>query len=367
MHRVVPRRDYITDADGEHEAKELKVRVEWVGVHEGEEFVQRARELFTRPRGRGPKLLHAAWEITAHPVDRHGARRAFRDQQEMLQMGREIVRQMRARVALIGCHGLQDLHILLLNDGPTGMALKSYLPNRSNPRRVMVAVADRVEGEINEERALSGYDQMTTMSENRAEERRKLGNAHLVEMLLERVSEDREPEIADLLKAFRSYRWKVKTSGSRRSAPRRPAARQPWGGQHPLFPRRRRRKNEIRTITVLYKRGPKRYDADLLHRALVKDWWKRFHQRENEKDVRAVVQAVTRTIHAWSSTPLIPEELEEWLRVEDDLLVASEGLKQMADAHPSDETHEMLAAFSALRELHHDRLTEEQKKAHDES
>ncbi|MFT3829854.1 MAG: hypothetical protein QM691_09150 [Opitutaceae bacterium] len=315
---------YIADLDGKHRKKKLEVRIVWIGVSGPEEFFHRARGLFTRSRGPGAPLRYAAWEITAHPADKHGARRAFRDQEEMLKLGREVVKQMRGIVAMIGCHGRQDLHVLILNDGPTGLGLKSYLPNRSNPRRVMVAVVDRIEAELNEERALSGYQQLTTMTEIRAEERHRLGYTPLIEMLLDRVPEEHEPTIADLLEAVHSYGWKIKADTRKTS----------------------------RKVTVFYKRGERTYEIERLHDSLLKNWWSRVHEREKERELAAPqFEAITAAIHAWGTTYEIPPKLEQWLTVKAGRLEASGFLKEEARLHPSPESEEMLAALSALNEV----------------
>lgn len=323
---------YITDLDGKHRKKKLEVRIAWIGVSGPEEFSHRARELFTRPRGPGAPLRYAAWEITAHPADKHGAHRAFRDQEEMLNVGREVVKQMHGVVALIGCHGCQDLHVMILNDGPTGLGLKSYLPNRSNPRRVMVAVVDRIEAELNEERAHYGYQQLTTMTEIREEERHSHGYAPLIEMLLERVPEDQEPTIADLLEAVRSYGWKIKADARKTKANRK--------------------------VTVFYKRGEKTYEIERLHDSLLKNWWSRVHEREKQREVPAPpFEAITAAIHAWGATYEIPDSMEQWLTTEMGQLEPTEQLKEGARRHPSPESEEMFAALSALREAQRESQT----------
>lgn len=200
---------YITDLDGAHEKKGLKVRSVWIGVGNADEFADRVRELVDRPPRRGAPLRYVAWEITAHPADTNGATAAFASQDEMIRVAREIVKQMHAVVALVGCHGLRDIHVLLMNDGPTGRGLKSYLPNRSNPRRVMVATLDRIEAQVNSERSKAGMPRMLTMEENRAKERRRLGRKSLTEMLLAKVPDKEEPDIATILAAFRRNGWRA--------------------------------------------------------------------------------------------------------------------------------------------------------------
>lgn len=208
-HSALRRRiDYVTDADGAHKAAGLEVRTFCVGVAEAAELPDTVRRLVSGSAGRrGRKRKHVAWEITLHPADADGAKGAFRSPEEMERVAREVISEFGARYALVGLHGLQDIHILMANWGPTGLGLKSCLPNRSNPRRVLVAVADRIERALNEERRKQGIEPLVRIQEVRAEKREARGRRPMSEQIAEHLETEQEPSVSDVLRAIGHCGW----------------------------------------------------------------------------------------------------------------------------------------------------------------
>lgn len=208
-HPLLRRRiDYITDADRAHEAAGLKVQTFCVGVGEPADLLDIVRRLLSGSVGRrGRKRKHVAWEVTLHPTDSAGATAAFRSREEMERVAREVISEFGAQYALVGFHGLQDIHILMLNWGITGLGLKSYLPSRSNPRRVIVAVADRIERELNEERGRMGGARLIPMQEVRTTKREARGRRPMCERIAEQLGGEREPTLADVLRAISGCGW----------------------------------------------------------------------------------------------------------------------------------------------------------------
>jgi hypothetical protein len=331
----------------------MNVRIVWMGVKSPEEFVERAREMRSRRGQRGARRRYVAWEITTHPKDANGAKRAFSDQDEMLYVAFEIVRQMHAKIVLIGLHGLRDLHILILNQGPTGLALKSYLPNRSNPRRVLVAVADRLERELNAERLLKNAMPLVGMEEIRRAEQARLKRKPLVESLLSKLSPEKEPDVFALLEAFRFCGW-VATA----------------------------KRNRL-TVSFGSNQQARRYELDLVLRGVLRAWWAR--SRELEVDMKKKEDAekrrelelckdtaedrrrlgtgigevappdfevLTAAVHRWFLTGSIDDGHRQWLGVDDHgELRVSPTLRAMAEKALSPEANELLCALSAAQEL----------------
>lgn len=197
--------NYVRDASGEHAADGLAVVCKVVGVNGPEALLEVPGRLLQQPRGKGRKRKFVACEISIHPVDAVGAKAAFGSLEEMERVAEEMLKEFHGCYALVGFHGLRDLHILMLNWGPTGLALKSYLPNRSNPRRVMVAVADRIEGELNATRAAQGIPLLSTMKEVRAKKR--LRGTSLADMIAEQLPTDRDPTVQEILLAISGCGW----------------------------------------------------------------------------------------------------------------------------------------------------------------
>ena len=200
--------DYILDRDGSHKSKGLEVSWTCVGVTHPDEFVGLVKRLKKDSRGRrGPRRKHVALELTAHPTDQKGAKKPFRCRAEMEELADQIAKAFGAVYYLVGYHGLQDVHVLILNWGKTGLALKSYLPNRSNPRRVLVAVCDRVEGELNGKRTDQGVPRLVTMEERRAEKRQQRNRRPMHEEIADRLTLNHEPTIVDILAAISACGW----------------------------------------------------------------------------------------------------------------------------------------------------------------
>ena len=202
------REDYVKDKDGRHRAAGLEVVSYYRGVHNHDGLSSVVRGLVDEAKGqRGARRKHIAWEITLHPTDANGAKSAFRSVEEMRRVAEEVLKEFSAKYALVGFHGLQDIHLLILNWGETGLALKSHLPNRSNPRRVLVAVADRIEKELNIERAKDGAPLLCSMQEVREAKRKGRGRLPLHDEIARHLSVDKEPSVADILKTIAGCGW----------------------------------------------------------------------------------------------------------------------------------------------------------------
>lgn len=200
--------DYITDADGAHKIAGLEVKTLCVGVGSPDELRGQVRRLLSGSVGlRGAKRKHVAWELTIHPTDADGAKSPFRNTDEMERVARDVLGEFGAKYALVGFHGLQDIHILILNWGVTGVALKSHLPNRSNPRRVLVAVADRIEAELNVERAKEGVALLIPMKDVREIKRKGRGRLSLHEEIAGHLAVDKVPSLVDILDAIAACGW----------------------------------------------------------------------------------------------------------------------------------------------------------------
>lgn len=162
--------NYIVDKNGSHKASGLKTQV--VVVHRGgftkrraDSFLREARSRLLRTGKRGAPKTYLAIEFCLRP--KHLVRQGLTFE-EALWLVYRVVRELGVRDALVGFHGLQDIHILALNFGITGHALRHLFPGRSRPRRVLAAVADRMERELNERRAAAGLPLFETMAQARA-------------------------------------------------------------------------------------------------------------------------------------------------------------------------------------------------------
>ena len=196
------------DRDGSHKSNGLEVGWSCVGVTHPDEFIGVVKRLKKDSRGRrGPRRKHVALELTAHPTDEIGAKKPFRCHAEMEELADQIAKAFGAVYYLVGYHGLQDVHVLILNWGKTGLALKSYLPNRSNPRRVLVAVCDRVERELNDRRTNQGIPRLVTMDERRAEKRQQRNRRPMHEVIADRLTSNHEPTIVEILAAISACGW----------------------------------------------------------------------------------------------------------------------------------------------------------------
>lgn len=194
--------DYVLDKDQKHRAKGLTV-VSWgLGRIKTEKDARRLfRELLNESRGRvgAPKQI-GVYEITAHAVDSTGSTRAFRGK-ESLTLAMAFYKALNGQAGLAADHGNSDFHLLVANYGPGGYCLKEFLPNRSNPRRVMVAVADRVEKELNLERKKNNLPLLLTMEEVRARNRKQ--NKRFIDEVARKLPDKKVPTISDILEAIR--------------------------------------------------------------------------------------------------------------------------------------------------------------------
>lgn len=147
---LVQRLAYDLDEDGSHAAAGKPAAVVWVGVRGREEFLSVAfgdgafRGL---RRGRGAPKKFVAIEITAHALDETGSN-ACLSEREMRTIALSLMIQFGAAYALICMHGRSDVHVLIINRTVSGKALRSTFTNNATPRRVIVAVCDRLEREF---------------------------------------------------------------------------------------------------------------------------------------------------------------------------------------------------------------------------
>lgn len=284
--KVCRRENYIRDLNGKHKAKGLDVHVEWLGVSNSEEFRRQLVDMSARPQGRGAPIEHYAIEVSVHPKDADGARRPFRNLGEMQTVGHVLIKQLHIQVGVLGCHGRQDLHILGLNFGPTGLSLRSYVPNRSNLRRVAVAVADRVEREINELREKEGHGKLIPVVEIREQNRAKAGRRKRTEIVAEHLDLVRELTIPELLNAFRCAKLKATVEGAKL-----------W-------------------VSSPGQKKPSSYELDLFMRGV---WKALLARRELEKakqkktevvPYEQLIRALTAHRQGWET----PKGIEKWLR-----------------------------------------------------
>jgi hypothetical protein len=200
--------DYITDKTGIHAGKGLAVRTEIIGVDHSEDLVDYVDCLLAEPSGPGVRRRYVALELTTHPTCNDGPLAAFHGESEMHRVGHALRDEFCVVYGLLGYHGQRDLHALFLNWGPTGRPLREYLPHRSNPRRVLVAVADRLEGELNRDRAARGEPELTTMSEVREQKRRALNRPQMYDNITSRFGpHKRDWTISDILNAIMGCGW----------------------------------------------------------------------------------------------------------------------------------------------------------------
>lgn len=197
---------YVRDFDGRHGGKGLAVDLHCVGFRHPDELVRLARKLGSK-RNRGRPRKFVALELTVHPSDEARSRDSFSDKAEMRWVAAEVLNEFHAVYALVAYHGLRDIHVLALNWGPTGLALKSYLPNRSNPRRVLAATCDRIERQMIRERIRQGKMPLRSMADVRAAKRTACGRVPLHREIAHRLPPNREPSIADILESVRRCGW----------------------------------------------------------------------------------------------------------------------------------------------------------------
>lgn len=326
--KVCRRENYIRDLNGKHKAKGLDVHVEWLGASSSEEFRRQLVDMSVRPQGRGAPIKHYAIEVSVHPKDANGARRPFRNLGEMQTVAHALIKQLHIQVGVLGCHGLQDLHILGLNFGLTGLSLRSYVPNRSNLRRVAVAVADRVEREINERREKDGHGKLIPVSEVREEDRKKAGRRKRTEVIAERLDLDKdELTVPELLKAFRKVKMRAAIDGSKL------------------------------LVSSVGQKKASSYELDLFMRGVWKELLAR-RERENTKkkddeDKRQKAELVpyellTSALIAHHRGWKLPKGIEGWLRVEPAGVVELPALKSALLKDFSAEKEEYVTARGSL-------------------
>lgn len=318
--KVCRRENYIRDLNGKHKAKGLDVHVEWQGVSNSEEFRRQLVDMSARPQGRGAPIEHYAIEISVHPKDANGARRPFRNLGEMLAVGHAMIKQLHIQVGVLGCHGRQDLHILGLNFGPTGLSLRSYVPNRSNLRRVAVAVADRVEREINELREKEGHGKLIPMVEIREQNRAKTGRRKRTEIVAEHLDLVRELTIPELLNAFRCAKLKATVEGAKL-----------W-------------------VSSPGQKKPSSYELDLFMRGV---WKALLARRELEKAKQKKAEVVpyellTKALFAYREGQQLPNGIERWLRLEATAVVEQPALKAALLKDASAEKDEYVTTRGSL-------------------
>lgn len=218
------RLSYNFDDNGSHASAGKPAVVIKVGVKTREEFIAIALGQGTLPKrksSRGAKRKIVATEITAHALDVTGNKTCFLES-EMRSIALSLIIQFGAQYALAFMHGESDVHVVLINRTADGKALRSTFPNNATPRRVMVAVCDRLEREFNRGRRLLGKPLLKSVNEVRAEIDRKNGRKGMNLQIAERLSsENGSPNsIEDILSAMRALGWIAQRTKNRQVAVR---------------------------------------------------------------------------------------------------------------------------------------------------
>lgn len=192
--------EYVLDKNKKHAAAGLGPRVLVLGANDSKNIPKKFRQLFKESKGRvgAPKKI-MFYEMSAHPADTTGSIRAFR-RNEPYELGQALYDAFHGQLAIVVAHGDSDIHILIANYGPGGYSLRKFLPGRSNPRRVMVAVCDRMEKEFNRIRAQRGEPLLLTM--NQVRERLRRRKRTFIEDVAEKLPADSKPTIAEILTAI---------------------------------------------------------------------------------------------------------------------------------------------------------------------
>ncbi len=286
-----------------------------IGFNHPGDLVGVVLRLMAAPVGPGRPRKFVGLEMTAHPSDTAKRKNSFRSRKEMKRVTLEVVKEFHIRYALIGLHGLRDIHILAINWGPTGLALKSYLPNRSRPKRVLVAVVDRVEREINRERAAKKKALLRPMVEVQSAKRKALGRPPMHELLAKHLPLDREPEVVEILRAIRDCGWYGVVKGQKVSISFSPA------------------------------RLPKHFELDLFLRGARRERRLRKERRE-EKERLAMLEKLTKQIHHFVQHGTVASWAKTWLEFGPDGIAQTADLKGILNANTA-ELNEFIAALAA--------------------
>lgn len=117
--------------------------------------------------------------------------------------------QFGAVYGLAAMHGLSDGHFVLVNRTVRGMALRSTFPNNATPRRVMVAICDRLERAFNRERARTGDPLLKLMLEVREEIDGKHGRKSMHDQIAQHllVESGSANSVDDIIKAMHALGW----------------------------------------------------------------------------------------------------------------------------------------------------------------
>lgn len=320
------RRVYVCDADGKHAAKRIKVKFECVGFSQPDEIVGLARRLNATKRKRGRPRKYVALELSAHPSDEIKSKDSFRSKAEMKRVADEILKEFHGVYALVGYHGLRDIHVLILNWGRTGLGLKAYLPNRSRPKRVLVAIVDRVEREINEERKAKGEVLLRPMEEVRAKNRKSRRRHPMHEQIAEHLPLDNESTVADILRAIQECGWQGVVRG--------------------------------RKISVAFSpsRPPKRFELDLFLRGALRAWQNLQKKRRQEKEkLLPPFEKLTAQVHIFVQTGNMAEWAWQWLEARDDAIRPSEQLEPFLACASIPEANELKETMGHANEILADR------------
>jgi hypothetical protein len=202
---------YILDDNGSHAAAGKPAAVEWVGVTGRREFlwVGKGGGAFqSRKSKRGAPKKFAAIEITAHAKDKTGSKACIFPR-EMRTIFLSLIIQFGGAYGLAGRHGKSDGHFLIINRTVSGKALRSTFPNNATPRRVMVAVCDRLEREFNRERSRLGEPHLKLMIEIRDDRDATLGRKSMHEQISHELLRNggSVESVTDILKAMQVRGW----------------------------------------------------------------------------------------------------------------------------------------------------------------
>ncbi len=204
---------YILDDNGSHAAAGKPAAVAWVGAKGRRDFlwVGKGGGAFQSRRSkRGAPKKFAAIEVTAHAKDNTGSK-ACLFPREMQTIFLSLMIQFGGVYGLAGMHGKSDGHFLIINRTVFGKALRSTFPNNATPRRVMVAVCDRLEREFNHERARLGEPPLKLMIEIRNDRDAALGRKSMHEQISQELLRNGGSvrSIVDILKAMHVLGWRA--------------------------------------------------------------------------------------------------------------------------------------------------------------
>ncbi len=329
------RHDYIVDKNGEHKATKLEVTWKCIGFGQPDEIVGLGRRLMKKKyKGAGRRRKYVAQELSVHPSDENKRKDSFRNRVEMEKVAEEIVNEFHIRYALIGFHGLRDLHVFALNWGPTGLALKAYLPNRSNPRRVLVAVVDRVEKQLIAARKEQGEVLLRTMKKVRAARQKANGRLPMHDEIAKHLppySSVNELTIENILQAIHACGWvgKVRYKVSRKGVPR----------------------PDTVAISFTSSRPPALFEFDLFMRKATKTWRSRKKDPVLAAKKTPPFEALTMQIHRYVQGEAVKPWASAWLRFTSGGIEATDLLGEQLKRTTDDQGRELAETIRRANEI----------------